>query len=235
MKPVVAIVAHGQPGDPAPMQAEIGRFAAAVALHLPRARVIGATLASAPSLLPARNAALIYPLFMAEGWFTRTELPRRLRLAAAGDDTPLPRMLAPLGLDPELPAIGRRLALAAAEAEGLHPAQVTLIVAGHGSRGSDHAAEACRAFAARIEHEGGWDRVVTGFIEQHPFVADAARGHGRALCLPFFATAAGHVMRDIPEAMAEAGMDGPVTLPVGLAPEVPALVARRLAEALDAA
>lgn len=233
MTAVVAIVAHGQPGDPAPMQAELERFAASVAPHLPGAQVIGATLADTDSLIPARHATLIYPLFMADGWFTRTEMPRRLRAALPDDDAPLPPVLPPLGLDEDLPAIGRRLAFDAAEAAGMHPARVTLVVAGHGSRGSDQAAEACRAFAGRIDDLGGFHRVVTGFIEQAPFLADAARIKGAALCLPFFATAAAHVTRDIPEAMAEAAMTGPVTPPVGLAPEVPALIARRLSDALE--
>lgn len=229
MAPVtdIAIVAHGQPGDPAPLQQAVAALAARVDALLPDLRVSGATLACTDSLSRITDARLIYPLFMADGWFTRVEMPRRLRAAGVH----LAEVTDPLGLDPDLPEIGLDLALAAAADAGLDPAQTALIVAGHGSGRGEAAANACRGFADAVAATGRFAQVVTGFIEQPPWLADAARLPGPALCLPFFATAAGHVMQDIPDALARAGMTGPVTPPVGLAPAVPALVARRLSAA----
>ena len=72
-------------------------------------------------------------------------------------------------------------------------------------------------------------RVVTGFVEQEPFIADAARGLERAISLPLFALRAEHVLEDLPEALDKAGFAGPRLDPVGLAPEVPAMIARSIA------
>ena len=76
----VLIVAHGQPGDPEPQQAAAEALAASVAPLVPQARIGGATLAMPGALGLATAATLIYPMFMATGWFTRSELPRRLTL-----------------------------------------------------------------------------------------------------------------------------------------------------------
>ena len=92
--PDALIVAHGQPGDPAPQQAITEALAARV--QVPGIRVRGATLAMSGALDIATDATLIYPLFMAQGWFTRTELPRRLALAGASKA----RILPPFGADP---------------------------------------------------------------------------------------------------------------------------------------
>ena len=72
------IVAHGQPGEPAPQQAAVEALAARVAGHLPDARVQGATLAMPGALAAADDATLIYPLFMATGWFTRMDQGNRI-------------------------------------------------------------------------------------------------------------------------------------------------------------
>src|SRR5690606_10213995 len=96
-------------------------------------QVRGATLASDGALeaaLDGLRAPLIYPVFMAEGVFTGTLLPRRLKAAGAGDVLQLP----PLGVDPALPALMADVALAAARQAGLKPAAATLLIAAHGSQ-----------------------------------------------------------------------------------------------------
>ena len=206
-----AIVAHGQPGDPGPLQAQIAALAGEVQALLPGWRVHGATLADPASLAPLRGVRLVYPLFMAEGWFTRSELPRRLREAGAEGFA----VLRPLGLDPALVPVGQRLAQDAAG----DPAATALVVAGHGSGKSRGSAEATRAFAAALT---GFRSVEVAFLEEPPFLGDV-RPQGRALCLPFFATAASHTTQDIP-----AAWPGPIAPAVGLAPEVPALIAAAL-------
>ncbi len=222
MAPVIdaLIVAHGQPGNPGPQQAALEALAAQVAALLPGWTVGGATLA-APGALQAKQARLVYPFFMAEGWFTGRELPRRLRAAAMADA----RVLRPFGLDPALTGMCQAQAQAAAPAA---QADCTLVLAAHGSQRSQTSADSARAMAARLT---GWRRVVTGFVEQEPFLADAARVEGPALCLPFFALSADHVTGDLPEALAQAGFRGPLLPPIGAAPEVPALIAAALSNA----
>ncbi|WP_195759884.1 CbiX/SirB N-terminal domain-containing protein [Paracoccus sp. S-4012] len=227
MAPVTeaAIIAHGQPGNPAPMQAQIDDLAVRVAGELGGGWVVhGATLACGCSIRRAARASVVYPLFMAEGWFTQSEMPKRLQMAGADGYA----MLRPLGLDPALPAIGLRLAREAAEGAGLDPAVTRLIVVGHGSAGKSRgSAEATRAFADEIAGTGAFATVECAFIEEPPFLHDLD-GSTPAVCLPFFATPAEHTTEDIPEGLAAAGAPGPIAPPVGVAAEIPALIAAAL-------
>lgn len=224
-----AIVAHGQPGDPAPLQAQIEALAARVAPLMPEARIVGATLADPASLARLRGVEAVYPLFMAEGWFTRSELPRRLGLAGVTGF----RVLRPLGLDPGLPPVGARLARETAAGAGIDPAAARLVIVGHGSRGARASAEATRAFAAAVAPLAGFSTTECAFIEEAPFLPDLPPGPP-AVCLPFLATEAGHATGDIPDGWAAAGSPGPIAPPVGLADEVPGLIAAALRAAVTA-
>jgi sirohydrochlorin ferrochelatase len=227
--PVALIVTHGQPSDPEPPEAEIAALAERVAAHLPGWQVIGATLASAPALPRAVARAegrpmVVYPLFMADGWFTRTHLPERLAAAGAGAVT----LLAPFGLDPAVQDLTLDLARRA-EATGA----TELLLAAHGSFRSPAPAAVAHAMAAKIAAGTGLARVETGFIDQSPRIAEVARGLGPdAVCLPFFAARGGHVIDDLPEALDEAGFTGPLLDPVGLDPRVPGLIAAALRAAV---
>ncbi|MDP1575689.1 MAG: cobalamin biosynthesis protein CbiX, partial [Cypionkella sp.] len=80
--PPVLITAHGQPSNPALAAAELADLAAKVAQFLPGQIVASATLAEPEALSEAiaklGPGGLLFPLFMAGGWFTRTHLPARL-------------------------------------------------------------------------------------------------------------------------------------------------------------
>ena len=226
------IVSHGQPGDPAPAEAETRDLAARVGRHLPGWSVTGATLA-APGALEGALAhctapPLVYPLFMTDGWFIRSVLPDRLHGRAA-------RILPPLGLDPGLPPLAAAWLAGTAADRGWTVPGTRILVAGHGSGRSRNSARATREFAAAIATHHGWAEIRTGFIEEPPVLSEAARDMGaQALCLPFFAAARGHVLDDIPHALAAAGFTGPALPPIGLHPDVPALIARALDRAARA-
>lgn len=219
------IISHGQPGDPAPQQAAIEALAAEVARHAPGVEVLGATLAD-PEALPrtCRSDCIIYPMFMAEGWFTGTELPRRLTGAGA----PGAHIMRPFGTDPGLPDLIVEKARQAAEAQGWALPDTTLLLSAHGSQRSQASFDITTALAERLSPH--FARVVTGFVEQEPFIADAAKGLERAISLPLFALKAEHVLDDLPEALDQAGFTGPRLDPLGLAPEVPAMIARSIAQ-----
>jgi sirohydrochlorin ferrochelatase len=222
------IVAHGQPSDPAPAAAEIAALAARVAAHLPGWEVLAATLAAEDDLRRAAAAlagarALVYPLFMTDGWFTETHLPARLAAAGLRDGVLLP----PFGLDPAVQALTLRLAAGAAVAGA-----TALVLAAHGSFRSEAPARVARGLAGRIAAETGLARVEAGFIDQSPRLAEVAAGMPRtSACLPYFAARGGHVTEDLPRALAEAGFAGPLLPPVGAHPEVPGLIAAALRSA----
>lgn len=221
------IVSHGQPGDPGPQQQAIEALAVKVGAHAPALDIRGATLAMPGALAAtADDDSLIYPMFMAEGWFTRSELPRRLAAAGAAGA----RIMRPFGHDPALPGLAVRQVQAAASARGWPAAEVTLMLSAHGSGRSQASANGAHALAALIAPH--FARVVTGFVEQEPFIHDAARDLRKAVSLPFFALQAEHVLHDLPEALDRAGFDGPRLPPIGLAPEVPGLIAAALIAAM---
>ena len=226
------IVAHGSPADPFPQEAALKALAVRVAMRLPGWRIAGTTLAAEGALeqaLSRLDRPLVYPFFMAEGWFTRTTLPRRLAAAGAGALHQLPAF----GTDPALPALMARVATDAARAAHLDPARTTLLLAAHGSKVARASAEITETMAARLRAATPFARVVTGYVEEPPFLADAARGLGPALCLPFFALRAGHVAQDVPEALAEAGFEGPLLPAIGEHADAAALIAAALARAAE--
>ncbi len=218
------IVAHGQPGEPEPQEAALHALAARVAAGLPGATVRGATLAMPGSLEAALDGLarpLVYPFFMAEGFFTGRMLPGRLAKAGRQDARQLP----PFGLDRALPALMARVALEAAGAHGIDPAAATLLLAAHGSQVSATSKDSTYAMAAQLARLTPFARIEVGLIEEPPHLAEVARGLAPALCLPFFALRAGHVVGDIPEALAAAGFDGPLLPAIGEHRDVPALIA----------
>lgn len=226
------IVAHGSPADPFPQEAALKALAVRVAMRLPGWRIAGTTLAAEGALeqaLSRLDRPLVYPFFMAEGWFTRTTLPRRLSAAGAGGLRQLPAF----GTDPALPALMARVATEAARTAGMDPGATTLLLAAHGSRVSRASAEITEDMARRLRAATPFARIATGFVEEPPFLAEAARDLGPALCLPFFALRAGHVAQDVPEALAEAGFDGPLLPAIGEHADAAALIAAALARAAD--
>lgn len=212
----VLILAHGQPSDPAPAAAELAALAARVAKHLPGWQVGSATLAEPGAVgraVAGREGGLVYPLFMAGGWFTRVQIPARLAEAGAKDW----RVLEPFGCDPAVHDLCVTLAReAGAEA---------LILAAHGSSKSQVPSDIARHVAGRIAGEAGLARVAVGFIDQTPQLSSLEVSAKASVCLPFFAATGGHVAEDIPKALAASGFAGRILPPVGSDARVPALIA----------
>lgn len=219
------IVSHGQPSDPEIGEAEIAALAAAVAAHLPEARVEGVTL-SAPgrieALSAARPGALIYPMFMADGWFTQVQLPRRLAPGVG------PQLVS-FGMDCTLPLLAADWVRSVCTDQGREPYDTDLVIAGHGSGKSRRVSEVTQAFADRLAAELQPRSIRCGYVEEDPSLTDALSGLGPdAICLPYFATKRGHVLDDLPEAVEASGFAGIVLDPIGLHPNVPRMIADAL-------
>ena len=209
------IVAHGQPSEPGPAEAALARLAGAVQDLLPGWAVGSATLA-APGALAAAVArlgpgVLVFPMFMAGGWFTRVHLPGQMAAAGATGW----RMLEPFGC---LEAV-QDLAVELVAETGAREA----IIAAHGSFKSPVPAAIAGRVAGMVG--AGGVRVACGFIDQEPRLAGLAGFGPGAVCLPFFAAEGGHVVDDIPAALAEAGFQGRLLPALGLDARVPAVIA----------
>ena len=226
------IVAHGQPSDPAPAEAEIAALATSVAAHLPGWDIRSSTLAAPGALdraVAGLSAPLIFPFFMADGWFIRAALPDRLAKAGVSDAT----VLTPFGLLPQVKALAGDAAAAAAQRHGWSCAETVLVIAAHGSGRSPYPAQAAGATAEAIAATHGFAAIRIGFIEEPPYLADEAAHAGlRAICLPLFVARWGHTETDIPEALRKAEFSGVLLDPIGTLPEAPKLIAGAIAGSL---
>jgi len=220
------LVGHGQPSDPLVAERELSTLRSEVARKLPSWSVHSATLAAPGcldrSLEKAGTSPLIYPLFMTDGWFTKTELPRRLSGASA-------RVLPPLGSEDGLIDLAIAQLTSVLTARSWTTSETQLVVAAHGSGRSTVPAENTRRFAKKLAAAMGFRRHATGFLEETPKLADVLADAGpKTLCLPFFASRRDHVLEDLPDACREARFKGVCLDPIGTLPGVSDLIAARL-------
>jgi len=217
MTQAALIVAHGQPSDPRPAGAALEALAARVEALMPGWSVGAATLAEEGAIARAvagRQGGVVFPMFMAGGWFTRVQIPKRLAEAGAVGWT----VLEPFGCDPLVHDLCVTLVREAGAEQ--------VILAAHGSFKSPAPSDIAFHVAGRIAAETGAE-VAAGFIDQEPqLVSLTGRG---GICLPFFAAEGGHVNDDIPEALGAAGFTGRILPPVGLDARVPGIVAAAIA------
>ena len=128
---------------------------------------------------------LVYPVFMSDGYFVRHVLAQRVA-AAAG---PSARTLAPLGLDPSLPPLMMREALAAAARAAFDAGSARLLVVGHGSssRPNGASARATRRAAQLLAMTRTFADISVAFLEEPPFLTDClADGSRPTVVLGFF-------------------------------------------------
>ncbi|MDE4173505.1 CbiX/SirB N-terminal domain-containing protein [Phaeobacter sp. PT47_59] len=211
------LTAHGQPSTPEPPERALAALAQEVSGHLPGWEVRSATLSSSGKLESVMEEdAVIYPFFMARGWFTAKVLPERLKGRSY-------HLACPFGLDPDLP----RLAAQAVQQEtGWGEANATVLLAAHGSARGPKAAESAQTFAARLAALLPGARIEPAYVEQSPGIEEVARSlPAHTLCLPFFAQSGDHVRQDIPEALTAAGFAGQVLPVLGQLPGTAQLIA----------
>lgn len=207
-------------------------LAARVADHLPDWQLSSATLAHEGALDVAlaggEDVPFVYPLFMTDGWFVRSALPKRLGDAPA-------HILPPLGVEPGLPALVVDALNAVLETRGWTAPDTHLLIASHGSGRSPNSKQATEAFVEVLRtgiHFGG---IQTGYIEEAPFFGDVAMdSSAQTLCLPFFAALGGHVKDDVTDALAAADFKGPLLAPIGTFDAIPAFIAESLRKAARA-
>jgi sirohydrochlorin ferrochelatase len=235
MNACALIVAHGQPSDPEPAERDIAELGARVAAYLPGWRIGTATLAAQDALgraISVLDRPLIFPFFMADGWFIRNLLPRRI----AETGRVAGRIVPPFGLLPGAADLAGEILHSATGTAGWDMAATTVILAAHGSGRSPRPAAAARAIESHLRRSCTFATIRTGFVEQAPSIAETSRDAGpRSLCLPLFVARWGHVREDIPAGLSESGFEGQLLDPLGCHAKVPELIAATLHDAAAAA
>lgn len=144
---------------------------------------------------------LVYPLFTSGGYFTRVRLPQLIE--AGLDDDREVHILAPLGLDPGLPALLFEFAAATAGAQGVAIEATTIILLAHGSSRSPASRDATTWLAAEIARRCACRDVAVAFLEERPHLADAARlAPGGAIVVGLFTGEGLHGAGDAPRLVA---------------------------------
>lgn len=229
--PHAVIVAHGQPSAPQPAEAALANLAARINRLTDRVTVGSATLA-APNALESMldglpSGSVIYPLFMAKGWFVTTALPKRI-------GTRTVRQMDPLGTDPHLPALVAEALRPQIAHLGWQPESTDLLIAAHGSGRSRNPSQTTTSFARQLGDLLPLQSIRCGFVEEPPSISDAALETGtRSICLPFFACRGGHVLDDLPNELNCAGFSGHVLPIVGEMEPIHKHIARQLDRAFD--
>jgi len=154
----------------------------------------------------AGHDLLVYPLFLSDGYFTRTLLPRQLSEAGAFARGRTVRLLPPLGLDPALVDLVLDRARAVARARDWPEARTELVLLAHGSSNNPASRRAAERIAKSIARRNAFARVRPAFLEEAPFLDDAIVGsRGPVLVVGLFAGEGLHGGDDVPQRVAELG------------------------------
>ena len=202
------IAAHGE-RQPGATNEGVARIAQAVRDRAIVSEVAVGFINGAPGVpealagLAARRV-IVYPLFAANGYFTRDRLVQLID-EATGEAREI-EMLAPLGLDPGLPELVVGLIERVALENSFAPASSTAILLAHGSRRNPASREATELMARKVGECAICRDVAVAFLEEPPDLEEAMRSiEGPAIVVGMFSGYGLHVARDAPHLIAKLG------------------------------
>lgn len=225
----VVLAAHGDRAGATPNATLLAHRDALTAISNFSAVTAG-TLKGDPSLEDALAAAaasgasriLLYPFFMADGYFTGTVVPRRIADAGLAGRI---QILPPLGLDPLLAPLIHATAIAAGQSAGMEVSRARLLLVGHGSELGPASANATRAMLARVAALGGFSGFDAAFLEEPPFLdAQLAAGEAPMVVSGFFSGDGLHAGEDVPEALAATSRPAVYAGSIGTSDQIPRLI-----------
>lgn len=233
----VLIAAHGE-RQPGATNQGVLRIAQTVRERAIVAEVAVGFINGAPGVPEAlagfsARRVIVYPLFAANGYFTRDRLVQLID-EATGEAREI-EMLAPLGLDPGLPDLVVGMIEQAASGNGLVPASSTAVLLAHGSRRNPASREATELMAQKVAERGVCRGVAVAFLEEQPDLEEAMRPiEGPAIVVGMFSGDGLHGARDAPRLIARLGRPEVVYAGViGSAPGIADLIDRAVRAALD--
>jgi len=150
---------------------------------------------------PAIREVYVVPNFISEGYFTRTVIPRELKLDGRLTNRPggqVWKYCEPVG---NHPAVTELLLRRAREiAPGVREAETTLLIVGHGTALNDNSAIAAKREAEKVGALGIYARVQNAYMEEAPLISDWPRltTTPSVVVVPFFISDGLHSYQDIP-------------------------------------
>ncbi|AWN24355.1 cobalamin biosynthesis protein CbiX [Deinococcus irradiatisoli] len=161
----------------------------------------------------------VIPMFISEGYFTETVIPRELGLGHQGPVPPqgvarviggrTVRYTLPYGVHPRMSEV--ILARAREAYPDIRAEDTALIVLGHGTTRNENSNKVVYQNAERLRQGGEFAEVHTFFLDEEPKVV-GWQEHVKArhvVLVPFFASEGWHTLETIPE---DIGLTGPVTV-----------------------
>jgi sirohydrochlorin cobaltochelatase len=152
--------------------------------------------------LPPRGAVHVYPLFMSEGYFTRSAIPDALE---GHVDPGEGRVIVhpPLGVASGLTDIVSSRARQGARRLGVADGAATILLAGHGSVKGDAARLAIEEQRRRLEAKGAFAAVRAAYLEEAPYIDPTLETlRDPLVVVGMFAGDGLHAAEDVPESIA---------------------------------
>ena len=138
----------------------------------------------------------IIPDFLAEGYFTRQVIPKKLNLTEQGNNV---RYCPPVGTHPLMSEL-----IHAAVEEALGdwlPEETSLLVIGHGSNKNFCSKQTLKSHLEELRNQNIWQQVEDLWLEEAPLVSDWSEvaSQEKVIILPFLLNDGQHGGWDIPE------------------------------------
>ncbi|MDX2079330.1 MAG: CbiX/SirB N-terminal domain-containing protein [Terrimicrobiaceae bacterium] len=142
----------------------------------------------------------VVPNFISEGYFTRTVIPRELRLEGTVTvvDGKTVRYCEPTGNHPAV--TGLLIHRAREVAPDVPTAETSLLIVGHGTGLNDNSAVAAKHQVRVIAETGTYAEVLAAYMEEPPLIAewDQFTTQPNVVVVPFFISDGLHSYQDIP-------------------------------------
>ena len=143
----------------------------------------------------------VVPDFISEGYFTQDVIPRELQMSGSSSVVRGKTLhyCLPVGIHPSM--TGLILRRAKEVANGVNPAETTLIITGHGTGLNQNSTKAIRDQVDLIAASGaGYAAVLDAYMEEQPFIAewDKMAPTPNVIVVPFFIADGLHSFQDIP-------------------------------------
>jgi len=180
----------------------------------------------------AQRDVVVYPLFLADGYFTRVALPRLISKARHDDSARLIKVLPPLGLDPALVDVIVDEARAVAQARGISQEETAVVLLAHGSTKDRASRTATEQLADRVRECRRFREIRIALLEEPPSLAEAVDDvRGPVVVVGLFTGEGMHGVDDAERLVAALAREdviliGPVGTFAGIAAVIGAAVAR---------